>query len=98
LRRSGDYTNVIWLILREDFGVRSKSENPHIAINRDLGIEGDDAGELMEYLGIKTGKSIEIDLHSFFLGEGILAGGTKNILTVEMLSKIIDSSPERQSD
>jgi acyl carrier protein len=56
----------------------------------DLGIDGDDADDLMTMLEKRFSVDLsDLDLSRYFRGEGIFSGGKKEEMTVAQLTEII---------
>ena len=77
--------SIIYDILQEQYAVPCNKLEPNLSINRELGIDGDDAYELIEFLVNKTGKKPSFDFSRYFYGEGILQiSGRENLSVLEL--------------
>lgn len=79
-------------VLIESYGVPLKKALPSTRINKDLGIEGDDALELISTLEKSFHLDIAICFSDFFIGEGLFAGGKRNDLSIDLFADLILSS------
>lgn len=79
----------IYLVLRKHYGVPETRLNPDLSINRDVGIDGDDAGEFLEFLTLEIGREVSIDFAQYFYGEGLIQFGRRQNLTVNALAGLI---------
>lgn len=80
---------VIFQVLRDYYAVPEKKLSSQLSINRDLGIDGDDAVELVRFLEERIGRRIEINLSDYFYGEGLIQFASKQNLSVNDLQNII---------
>jgi len=87
-----DAIDAIFKILTEMYAIKSRDITKTTRINKDLGIEGDDAVELIEFLEDHFHISLNIDLRSYFLGEGIFDRKKTADLTIEELAKFVSDS------
>ncbi|MDP3195900.1 acyl carrier protein [Tabrizicola sp.] len=83
-------------ILRDHFRVDISKLDPKTRVNRDLGIDGDDALELLEMIETRMGRRIDLDFARYFSGENLFSGW-KEDLSLSKLAELM-ATPTMNSD
>ena len=60
-------------ILRDHFRIDISKLDPKTRVTRDLGIDGDDALELLEMIEATDGPKIDLDFARYFSGENLFS-------------------------
>jgi len=79
-------------VLVNEFAIKRSKISLESLISRDLGIDGDDADDLIKFLEEKTGARIDIDLSKYFHGEGVISFRKAKDISVGDLAKLIIKS------
>jgi acyl carrier protein len=75
-------------IFRDHFRIDISNIDPKTRVNRDLGIDGDDAHELLQLLEARLGRSIDLEFAQYFSGESLFSGW-KEDLTLSKLAELM---------
>ena len=84
--------SVIRSILVEEFGADFEDVCLNTRINKDLGIEGDDAVEFFDIFRARTGISPDLNLEDYFMGESLFAKPKEKALTVSLLLELAEQT------
>lgn len=80
-------------VLSDHFRIQISKIDPAMRVNRDLGIDGDDATELIEMIEKRLGRKINLDFARHFSGEGLFSGWRED-LTISQLSELMNVAPD----
>jgi hypothetical protein len=83
-------------ILHDHFRVDISRLDPKTRVNRDLGIDGDDAIELLELIETRIGRRLDLDFARYFSGESLFSGW-KEDLSISKLAELM-ATPIMNSD
>ena len=79
-------------VLVDKFAIKRSKIKPESLISRDLGIDGDDADELIDFIEKRVGKKINIDLSKYFHEEGIISLRKVTDINVSQLAELVSRS------
>lgn len=79
-------------LLEIEFGRKVYQPYDQLSANRDLGIDGDDAVELIESIEEEFSIILNLDFRSYFGGEGFFARPGPKALTIKELASMIISA------
>ena len=73
------------------FSVRSDALEDDVMINWDIGIEGDDAVDLIKEIEGALGVNVKIPIDEYFSGEGLFARKRKPLTITQLAELILES-------
>jgi len=79
-------------VLVDEFAIKRLKITPNSLIRGELGIDGDDADDLIKFIEKGVGKKIVIDLSDYFHDEGIISLRRVSDISIRELSELISKS------